>query len=489
MNLLRECKEYLAYLKKHMKRILVAYIVIEIFIFLKIGQTNILMFSSSLFVMLFILCSILLSFKDSETNILVYILAMPLLPIILYLLARLDMKWIGSGVYWIYFSIFIVNILRFKEEFNFSITYLKQRYKYTLITYFFIIIIAFISVFLSNNKLESGNLVALSIISTLILSLVILTYKKFDYNFLIRLITYLAIGVALSSIPDILIAVYSLIFRGTNQHLYGVLGSNFMLGYTLMVLPFIMLFAVNKEFASQYRDVYKILLLLEVINLCTQMSRGIAIGIFLCMLFVILYDRKNYKKYLLISLVVFICLVYNITHRWEFNQVVSEIQVEGVDFITSSKGLVHQMIQQFKSRRPIWIIALQMIYSYPYFGVGPGQFKNYYLTYGGNPNKMYIDAHNIFFNVATEFGLVFTGILFLSVLCLVIKAIICIVKYKEKQKFLVPAVIGLICLLAYGNITGQSFITSTYPISYVPAFIFMFVITLIIKVTNSSERN
>lgn len=489
MNLLKEWRKYLDYLKKYMKFILTVYIVAEIIIFLKIGQTNKLMFASSFFVVLFILCTIFLSFYDSETSILIYLFSIPLLPLVLYLLARLNLKWIGSTIYWIYFAIFIINIFRFREDYNFSLKFLRMKHKFSLLVYSLIIILAAISVMLSINILESANLVGLSIISTIALSLILLSYKKFDEDFLIKTITYISLSVALSSIPDIIVTIYNLIFRGNNQHLYGVLGSNFMLGYTLMILPFILLFAVNEDFSCKYKDVYKGLLILETINLCTQKSRGIALAVALCFLLIILYDRKNYKKYLLISLVVFVCLGYNITHRWEFNEIKSEIEINGLEgVITNSQGLMRQMLEQFKSRRPIWVVAIGMIMSYPLFGVGPGQFKNYYLAFGGNPHKMYIDAHNIILNVATEFGLIFTAVLFLSVLAIIIKSIVNMNRDKKSWKILVPAVIGFVCLIVYGNITGFAFMTSSYPISYVPAFVFMFVITLMEKIISITER-
>ncbi|MCY6353881.1 O-antigen ligase family protein [Clostridium sp. ZS2-4] len=489
MDFLYECKEYLEYLKRYKLFILFLYLSVEVGIFLKIGHTNILMFTSSLFVTIFIICSMFLMFKDIKTNILVYIFSMPLIPMILYLLARLNMKWIGSGIYWVYFIVFLINIFRFKQKVDFSLIADRKKYKYVLFTYSLIIVLALISAFVNVNKLESINLVALAVISTIILSVILLSYKELNDYFSKQIVTYLCMGAALSSIPDIIVTLYNLIFRGNNQHLYGVLGSNFMLGYTLMILPFILLFAVNKEIFPEYRELYKLLLFVEVVNLCTQKSRGIMVAVGLCIFLVILIDRKNYKKYIIIFVVVFVCLGFNITHRWEFNELREELKIEGIEVITKSKGIIHEMLQQCKSRRPIWIVAYGMIYDHPYFGVGPGQFKNFYLTYGGNKNKMYIDAHNIFLDVATEFGLIFTFVLFISIIIVLVKSIIYAIKHKDDKKFILSAVIGMLCLLAYGNITGQAFMTSTYPISIIPAFVFMVIITLMLKIIHKGERD
>lgn len=489
MDFLYECKEYLKYLKKYIFFILFLYVALEIGIFLKIGHTNILMSASSLFVTIFIICSMMLLFKDVKTNILIYVFSMPLIPLILYLLARLNMKGIGSGVYWIYFILFMINIFRFIRNFDFLRVLKKGKYKVVLCTYAILTILALSSVFINSNKIESLNMVGLSVISVIILSILLLSYKELDSYFSKKIITYLCIGSALSCIPDIIVTIYNLIFRGTNQHLYGVLGSNFMLGYTLMILPFILLFAVNEDIFPEYTGLYKILLFIEIINICTQKSRGILIAVAMCMFFVIILDRKNYKKYILISIVIFACLGFNISHRWEFNELKEEIKVEGIEAITKSRGLVFQMLQQCKSRRPIWIVAYKMINDHPYFGVGPGQFKNFYLAYGGNPHKMYIDAHNIFLDVATEFGLVFTFIFFISIAVVSIKTIIYTIKHRCGKKNLLPSLIGIVCLMAYGNITGQSFITSTYPVSIVPVFVFVIVITLMLKIIHEGERD
>ncbi|MCY6483571.1 O-antigen ligase family protein [Clostridium aestuarii] len=487
MEFINECKEYVSYLKKYLFLILGLYILSEIYIFVKIGKSNIFMFLSSIFIILFILCSLFLCFKDFRTTIKIYILSIPIIPIILYIFFRLNMSWIGNGVYWIYLAVFVINGVKAlrKNELDFSKISIKRgKYRIYGIVSLILIGLAIISSGLSINKLESFSLIGVSLISMVIVSAFILSYKNMDMNFIKTIIAYLCIGVAISSIPDIVVATYSLIFSGKNQHLYGVLGSNFMLGYTIMVLPFILLYAVNKKVCTKYNSLFKLLLLIEIINLSTQMSRGIVIAVFICFIFVMMLDKKNFIKYVLVGAVVFSCLGYNVTHRWEFNEIRHEIKIDGIEGIVGEgKGIFKKLMEQTKSRRPIWTIALGMVNDKPYFGVGPGQFKNYYLQYGGKPSRMYIDAHNIILNVATEVGLIFTLVLFALSVSIFIKSFVFGWKNKKYRHILFPGAIGMVALFLYGNITGQAFITSRYPISIVPTFVFTIVNTILIKTT------
>ncbi|KYH30148.1 MULTISPECIES: O-antigen ligase family protein [Clostridium] len=488
MTFIEEMKGYVDYLKKYKFLIIALYVLIEIAIFLKIGTTNIFTFASSFFVTLFVICSMFLMFKDFETNLIVYLAGVPLIPLSLYILARLGLKFIGTPIYFIYFAIFIINVYKNRNEIDLFKVSVKGKYKGLIFVYIILIVLALISTIFSYNRLESLKLMFMVLISMILLSLTILSYKKLDRMFIEKIITYLAIGVTISSIPDIVVAIFNLVFRGVNQHLYGALGSNFMLGYTIIVLPYILMFSVNKDILPRYNWVYKILMVIQIVNLSTQKSRGILVAVAFCIILVTILDIKNYKKYLFISLIIFACLGYNVSHRWEFNEIKEEIEIKGSEALLDNGGLIGRFIEQAKSRRPIWNVALAMIFDHPYFGVGLGQFKNFYVTYGGSPKKIYMDAHNIIFDIATEVGLIFTAVFFISILILVIKSIICCVKNRRYIQILCPAIIGIMTLFIYGNITGQAFFTSTYPISITPAFVFVVIISIMVKVIKHKER-
>jgi len=483
MEFLKELKDYYYYLKKYIHIILGLYMVIEIVLFIKIGTSNILMFMSSIFVTLFVICSLILMFKDFVTSSKIYAVAIPIIPMILYIMNRLHLAEIGQCAYFAYFVIYLITMTREYKNAKFDFSRLTVKLSKLSILYIILLFLAVISSVRSIYVLEAFKLVFLSLLSMMIYSIGMLCYKKNNKEFYKGILFYLCLGVTISSIPDILVTVYNLIARNTNQHLYGVLGSNFMLGYTLMVIPFILLYAINKELSGSYNKIYKLLLLIQIINFSTQKSRGILLSLAMCFIITLIIDIKNWKKYIIISIVVFSCMTYNVMHRWDVEDFSEGIKVTSINSLLSNNAKIFQrLIDQTKNRRPIWALAIGMIRDHLYFGVGPGHFKYYYVQYGGNVKKLYIDAHNIILDLMTEFGIIFTFTFMLAWLGGLLKSILDIIKYKKKdfKEFKWPGIIGILGLLAYGNITGQSFIASANPLSVVPAFVFTVVMILMI---------
>jgi len=482
MEFQEELKAYYYYLKKYIYIILGLYTIIEIGLFIKIGSSNVLMFASSIFVTLFIICSLILMLKDFVAASLIYAVAMPIIPMVLYIMNRLNIAGIGEGVYVAYFVIYIVMMTH--EYTNGGFDFSRMNVKFTKLSIFYILILllAAISSFRSIHVLESFKLVLLSIVSMMTYSIGMLCYKKSNKVFYKDILFYLCLGVSVSSIPDIVVTLYNLIVRGDNQHLYGVLGSNFMLGYTIMVMPFILLYAVNKELSVKYNKTYKLLLLIEIINFSTQKSRGILLTLTICFIMVLIIDMKNWKKYIIMFIVVFSCMSFNVMHRWDMEEMTADIKIDGGSIGSNNAKIFDRLINQTKNRRPIWALAYKMIKDHTYFGVGPGHFKYYYLQYGGNSKKMYIDAHNIILNLITEFGILFAFTFMVAWIGSLVKALLDIIKNKKKnfKEFKWPGIIGTSCLLIYGNITGQSFMTSREPLSVVPAFVFTVVMILIV---------
>ena len=483
MEFVQELKEYSNYLKKYIYIILGLYAVIEIGLFIKIGTSNVLMFASSIFVTLFVICSLILMFKDFDTSSKIYAVAIPIIPMVLYIMNRLHIAGIGEVVYLAYFAIYLTNMAREYKNRGFDFSRLNVKYSKLSIFYIILILLATISSMLSIHVLEAFKLVLLSMVSMMTYSIGMLCYKKSNKEFFKGILLYLCLGVTLSSIPDVIVTLYNLIAHSNNQHLYGVLGSNFMLGYTIIVMPFILLYSINKELSGKYNKIYKLLLLIQIINFSTQKSRGILVTLAMCFLIVLMIDIKNWKKYILISFVVFSCMTFNVMHRWDVEAMTEDIKITGIGSIVSNNAKIFaRLIEQTKNRRPIWALAFKMISDHTYFGVGPGHFKYYYVQYGGNPKKLYIDAHNIILNLITEFGIIFTFTFMLAWLGGLVKSVLDIIKNKKKnfKEFKWPGIIGVLCLLIYGNITGQSFMTSKDPLSVVPAFVFTVVMILMI---------
>jgi O-antigen ligase len=238
-----------------------------------------------------------------------------------------------------------------------------------------------------------------------------------------------------------------------------------------------------KEACPKYRRIYQLLLLMETVNVCTQKSRGILFSVIICFFLIILLDRKNAKGYIGVFIVMAAGLTYNILQRWELSEIVGDVETKGLKrAILMNKGIFGKLAEQTKSRRPVWSVAFNIMDDFPWFGVGPGHFKYYLQIYAPEIQRPYIDAHNIFLNFTTELGIPFALVFFVSWWTTVIKTFKNAYKSKKPyfKEFIYPGFIGMLCLLVYGSITGQAFMTSRAPISIVPAFVFTIIITIYI---------
>ena len=194
-------------------------------------------------------------------------------------------------------------------------------------------------------------------------------------------------------------------------------------------------------------------------------------------------DHKNYKKYLLISVIVLGCITFNVFQRGEMVDIKESFESGGVMAVVgNTKGFFYQLSEQTRNRRPIWSVAFRMIEDHTYTGLGPANFKYYFPVYAPEMKKAYIDAHNIFLNVAVEFGVPFCIVFFFSWWGTMFKSIVSAFTKRKKYKksFILTTFIGMISLLAYGNVTGQAFITSKHPISVVPAFVLISLLTVLL---------
>jgi tetratricopeptide (TPR) repeat protein/O-antigen ligase len=86
------------------------------------------------------------------------------------------------------------------------------------------------------------------------------------------------------------------------------------------------------------------------------------------------------------------------------------ILIVGWLFIAQAQHPEHGPL--LSSREPFWPLAWQTFLGSPLWGVGPYTFSSQYLKYGSvPPNSLYVHAHNFYFNVAAEMGLIGLGAL------------------------------------------------------------------------------
>lgn len=485
-----EFSDYIKYLLKYKKIIIPIYVLLEAIIVIKIGRSNSFIMLSSLFMCLFIICSIFLMIKDFKSTIRIYTLSMPLIPIIQYLLFRLNIEWIGSYIYIVFFCIFLFSGFREykRKNIDFKILVKNRNYFMIIIVYIVLTVLGLLSVFNSRYRLEAFNFLFIGFIIMVLFSVIVIAYKGEEKTFIDDLIFYLCLGVALSGIPDALIAFYSILTMNGNQHLYGALGSNFMLGYTIIILPFILYNSNSNYLNSKRYYMYNIILFIEVFVLVTQRSRGILLSLVLCLFFVFLLNIKNKGKYLLISALVLISITYNVTFRPEFNEFRETLKEDPSITLNmfSKNEFINNILQQTKNRRPIWGITFNIIADKPLYGIGPGHYKYYYLEYGGSVERSYKDSHNVILNIAVDLGIPFAIVFFMSIFILWIKGAIKGIRSKDIYigKPLLLGCIGVLCFMFYGNITGQAFMTFVPPISIVPAFTFAIITTFIVLKTS-----
>jgi O-antigen ligase len=222
---------------------------------------------------------------------------------------------------------------------------------------------------------------------------------------------------------------------------------------------------------------------METVNICTQKSRGILLSVIICFFFIIFMDRKNAKQYVGVFAIMAAGLTYNVLQRWELNEIIGDVETKGLRrAILMKDGIFGKLAEQTKSRRPVWSVAFNIMDDFPWFGVGPGHFKYYLQIYAPEIERPYIDAHNIFLNLTTELGIPFTLVFFTSWWATVIKTVKNAYKSRKTyfKEFIQPGFIGMLCLLIYGTITGQAFMTTRTPISIVPAFMFTIIITIFV---------
>jgi len=211
MEFVQQLKDYYDYLKKYIYIILGLYAVIEIGLFIKIGTSNVLMFISSIFVTLFVICSLILMSKDFIAASLIYAVSIPIIPMVLYIMNRLHIAGIGEVVYIAYFAIYLASMIREYKNGGFDFSRLKVKYTKLSVFYIILLVLAAISSVLSIHVLEAFKLVLLSMVSMMTYSIGMICYKKSNKEFYKDILFYLCLGVTLSSIPDIIVTLYNLI--------------------------------------------------------------------------------------------------------------------------------------------------------------------------------------------------------------------------------------------------------------------------------------
>ncbi|MEG1254886.1 O-antigen ligase family protein [Clostridium sp.] len=425
-------------------------------------------------------------FYSLESALLVTIFALPLLPVLGYLMNRINLlqyQWVGYlAFYIVVFILLIHNGLL--NRINLNKIIIKNKIIKLLLLFLIMINIIF-----AYNKTLSFMIVSLSfvpfIMYFLILKSVEISNKKEFYN---KVIVAFSLGCIISSLPDMIIFIYTWINGNKSIRLFGPLGSNFILVYDLIMFVII----INKWVRNKEIKSYWTILVLSLgFIVSMQMSRGALVSFIAIFITYLIFDSKNWKKYMSVMLVFGTILTLNVSTRGditndenikEFGETISSNKFEhpNEEFFTQGafgEIIVKVMNSQSRSRQIIWKTAISITKDYSATGIGIGNFKYLFDEYSGT-NKGYSDAHNILLNMSSELGVPFMLLGLLLLIIIGLEALITFFKEKDTDKKLkhlsLIIIVGVIFL--YGNFTGIAFQTTNLIYSFSPTLIILFIL-------------
>lgn len=405
----------------------------------------------------------------------------PLLPIGGYVFLRIGLinyQWI---VYIVFYVVFLISMI-----INHGFKVIKFKFKYSkpnIILMILCILILVNSVFAYNKKM-SLLIVIFGFIPAILFFLMADSFKS--TKFFKNIILFTCIGVIISGLADLFTYLYLCSIGMRIYRLYGPLGSNFLLGYLLLVYPLVIV--SYKIETGLHKKIYLILTILGSTIMATQYSRGILVA--LGVLFVVLFiNFKNLKYYLAIAVVVMGLIGLNVSIRPEIKAYTDKNVKPNVLQATESESFL-----QFQSsnRMPIWNAAIKMAKDNPIIGVGLGNFQFFFIKYSGI-NRPYLDSHNFILNSLAEMGIVFTifeAIYFIYMLVYSVKSIYKLKKEKNQYYlYFIATLSGLMGYFVFANITGTAFQCAREVHSYVPIFVLTFMIYVFNNYSSKSLEN
>lgn len=413
-----------------------------------------------------------------ENTILATFLSIYLLPIIGYFLNRigmLDKQWIVYTLYYLLILALLIKNGLFKRI-NRDKNIIKNK-----ILRVVILIMIIVNSILAFNKQVSFMILLLSFIPFIFLFYVIrtssFTNKKIFYN---KILEVNILGCLISLIPDFLFYIVSLL-RGVeqaNNKLYGPLGSNAILAYSLL-----MFIIVLSKWAKidGIKNRWTLYVIGYSLSIGIQRSRGALIAIFSTFILYLLFNIKNWKKYLIVFLFVGVMVSGNVASRPDVadEETITEIQNIIEEPQVSKKSTFNEVIKkvlesQSKTRQVIWQSAIDITNDYKYTGVGMGNFRFFFNEYSGT-TKSYIDAHNLLLNFSAEFGIIFTLIALILIVKMGIDSLVGYFKTKGKEKLTYLSLgIMIAIFFIYGNLTGIAFNFTGEIYSFSSTFMILF---------------
>lgn len=415
--------------------------------------------------------------RSYENTLVACIFSIFLLPLGGYIFLRiglLDKQWIFHSLFYIIVLVLLIKNGLFnkvgKEKFNFNNKYIR----------IILIVLLLINIIFAFDKQLSFMIVTISFLPFIVIFYIIQSShfedKKAFYN---RILKAAALGALLSGFPDLL--YYGIcLFRGDVNRLFGPLGSNGILAYMLLMFILVLSQWVKEK---GIKNIWTLYVLGYILVIGIQQSRGALIAIFSTFIIYLIFDIRNWKKYITVFFLVGIMVYSNVTARPDVTNDINNMIEESQNDIVESdgndgmKGIVLKFIDsQSKNRQILWKTGIKLTEDHKLTGIGIGNFKLFYKEYSGS-ERPYSDPHNILLNLSSELGLPF---MILSLLLMIKLGIDMLVGYfKNKGSSRITYLAGGICLIAfflYGNLTGIALNFSIEVYSFTSTFIILFML-------------
>lgn len=417
--------------------------------------------------------------KSYENTLIFAYFIVPLLPLGGYILLRLELL----KYQWMYYlAVYIlIGILLFKNRLKdrFSFKNLKYREKVIRIILFIILLVS--SIFAYDKSL-SIMIILLSFIPFSLLNMILKGSVFNNKNeFYEKILKAISIGAILSSIPDFLYFTLSFL-SGSNFRLFGPLGANALLAYTLVLFILVLSKWTN---VKGFKNFWTILVVGFSMTISIQQSRGALVCIIIIFIFYIICDIKNILKYLGVFLIVGGLVFFNVSIRADVSNDESFEEFQNV--VVGNNAKINQVNNQIEkalfkliesqssNRQAIWKAGIQISNDYPLTGVGIGNYKYFFKEYS-NSNANYSDAHNILINMSCEIGIPFMMISLILILWIGFTSVFYYFKSKDqiiKKKYLSIG-ISIAVFTVFGNFTGISFQATNEIYTFMPTFMILF---------------
>ena len=248
--------------------------------------------------------------KSLENTLITVAFTIPLLPLIGYVMLRLNLlnlQWVAYVLYYIVVAALLIKngLLKKLDGKN-----IKVKDKYLRIA---LMILLVVNIFFAFNKGLSLMIVLLSFVPFILYTYILraLNYKN-KGEFLNKILIALSLGCIFSSIPDILYFFMTWAQGDKNIRIFGPLGSNFILIYDLLILIIILAKWAN---IKGIKNIWCWLAVAMSFIISMQLSRGAWISFMLIFLMFLIFNISNWKRYIAIILVFGSMLTYNVFQR------------------------------------------------------------------------------------------------------------------------------------------------------------------------------